>query len=81
MSIKFTKHALQRMKARNISKDEIIEAIKYPDNLLNDSYKNQIAHKVKKKYLLRVFYYLEGNSKIVITAYKTTKIDKYISNP
>ncbi len=44
MSIKFTKHALQRMKARNISKDEIIEAINYPDNLLNDSYKNKIAH-------------------------------------
>jgi len=81
MAIKFTKHALQRMKARNISKDEIIEAINYPDNLLNDSYKNKIAQKVKKKYLLRVFYYLEGDSKIVITAYKTTKIDKYISNP
>jgi hypothetical protein len=78
MPIKFTKHALQRMKVRNISKDDIIEAINNPDNELNDSFGNKIAHKVKNNYLLRIFYYLEGNSKIIITAYKTSKIDKYI---
>lgn len=78
MPIIFTKHALERMKVRNIPKEEIINTINNPDNLLNDSFGNKIAHKVKKKYLLRVFYYIEGNSKVVITAYKTSKFDKYV---
>ena len=77
MLIKFTKHALERMKIWSITKEEIIEKINNPENELNDSYGNIIAHKVKKKYLLRVFYYNGEDSKVVITAYKTTKIDKY----
>lgn len=77
MLIKFTKHALERMRARGITKEEIINAITNPDKEINDSYGNIIAHKVKEKYLLRVFYRIEEDSKVVITAYKTSKIDKY----
>ena len=77
MPIKFTKHALERMRIRGITKEEIIDTINNPEKELNDSFGNVIAHKVKKKYLLRVFYYNKENSKIVITAYKTSKIDKY----
>ncbi|KKL68950.1 hypothetical protein LCGC14_2119860 [marine sediment metagenome] len=77
MLIKFTKHALERMKIRGITKEEIVDTINNPEKEVNDSFGNIIAHKVKKKYLLRVFYYNEENSKIVITAYKTSKIDKY----
>jgi len=77
MPIKFTKHALERMRIRGITKEEIIDTVNNPDKKINDSYGNIIVHKVEKKYLLRVFYYIEENSKIVITAYKTSKIDKY----
>ena len=77
MLIKFTKHALERMKARGITKEEVIEIITNPDKEIHDSYRNTIAHRVIKKYLLRVFYRIEKDSKIVITAYKTSKIDKY----
>ncbi len=77
MLIKFTKHALERMKIRGITKEEIVDTINNPEKEVNDSFGNIIAHKVKKKYLLRVFFYNEENSKIVITAYKTSKIDKY----
>ncbi len=35
MLIKFTKHALERMRLRNISKEEIINAIENPDQILN----------------------------------------------
>ena len=59
------------------AKEEIFDAITNPDKELNNSYGNIIAHKVKKKYLLRVFYHIEEDSKVVITAYKTSKIDKY----
>ena len=78
MPIKFTKHALERMKIRGITKEEIIDAIHNPEKELKDSFGNIIAHKLKKKILLRIFYYNKEGSKIVITAYKTSKIDKYL---
>ena len=78
MPIKFTKHALERMRIRGITKEEIVDAIYNPDKELNNSFGNVIVNKLKKKYLLRVFYYKKEGSKIVITAYKTSKIDKYL---
>jgi len=78
MLIKFTKHALERMKIRNISKEEIIDTINNPDKETKDSFGNIIVQKAEKNYLLRVFYFNEENSKIVITAYKTSKLDKYL---
>ena len=77
MLIKFTKHALEPMRIRSITKDEVIDAITNPDKEANDFFGNIIANKVKKKYLLRVFYHNEEGSKVVITAYKTSKFDKY----
>lgn len=78
MPIKFTKHALQRIKSRNISKDDILDTINYPKSLKKNSHENFIAQKIKGKHLLRVFYLIEGNAKVVITAYKTSKVDKYL---
>ena len=78
MLIKFTKHALERMRTRNITKEEIIDTINNPDKETNDSFGNIIVQKVEKKFLLRVFYYIEENSKIVITAYNTSKLTKYL---
>ena len=79
MSIKFTKHALQRIKKRKISKDEILDAINNPDLLEKDLYGNFVAQKIIERRLLRVFYFSEGDAKIVITAYKTSKTEKYTS--
>ena len=77
MSIKFTKHALQRIKNRKISKVEVLDTIKNPDILKEDTYGNSVAQKEIDKQLLRVFYFSEGNAKIVITAYKTSNIEKF----
>jgi hypothetical protein len=79
MSIKFTKHALQRIKKRNISKDEILDTINNPDLLKKDLYGNSVAQKIIERRLLRVFYFSEGDAKIVITAYKTSKTEKNTS--
>ena len=38
MLIKFTKHALERIKIRNITKEEIINTINNPDKETNDSF-------------------------------------------
>ena len=78
MPVRFTKHALQRIKTRNISKNDILDTLDNPKSIKRDSHGNLIAQKWIDKYLLRVFYFIEGNAKVVITAYKTLKGDKYI---
>ena len=63
MSIKFTKHALERLKVREISQKEIPDTLNNPDKVLNDSFGNKIAQKKQVNSLLRVFYNVEGKIK------------------
>ena len=82
MKIQFLPHALERMKARGISQDEVEKALAKPD----ESFENDIGpvvHKVlidqstSKRYLLRVFYQESATGIEVVSAYKTSKIEKY----
>lgn len=77
MLIRFTKHALERISARNIDKSEILSAINQPDNIKQDEFGIFIAQKKIHDLLLRIFYFEEEETKIIITAYKTSKIKKY----
>ncbi|UCE13550.1 MAG: DUF4258 domain-containing protein [Candidatus Heimdallarchaeota archaeon] len=82
MKIQFSEHALERMRARNLTTDQIKEAITNPDEQLPNEI-GKVAHKVlndnttPEKYLLRVFYKEEEDRIFVISAYKTVKIEKY----
>lgn len=77
MVIKFTKHALKQIRLRKITKNEVFSTLNTPDKLSQDKFGNFIAQKRFKNYLLRVFYLHEEDTKLVITAYKTSKLDKY----
>lgn len=52
--------------------------LKDPDKILKDRFHNCIAQKKFGNYLLRVVYLHEKDTKIIITAYKTSKFNKYI---
>ena len=58
MPVKFTKHALQQIKTRSISKDDILDTLDNPESVKRDSHGNLIAQKRTDKYLLRVFYFI-----------------------
>jgi len=76
--IRLTKHALERIKSRNISFVEIREAVMRPDVTFKDKYGNTIAQKQSNDKILRVVYRKKENDIIIITAYKTSKIRKYL---
>ncbi len=78
MVIEFTKHALQQLKLRKIDKTKIITTKNSPDEVTRDKYRNNIAQKKFENYLLRIFYTINEDTKTIITAYKTSKFDKYI---
>ena len=66
------------MKNRNISIDNVKEVMDNPDKTIKNSSGNVIAQKLFGKQLIRVIFFLRNNEKVIITAYKTTKLKKYL---
>ncbi len=80
MLIEFTKHALERIKARNIEKNEVIETLANPEKVIKDNSGLCIAQKKFTNQLLRVFYREEEKGKTIITAYKASDFERYIKS-
>ncbi len=82
MRIQFSDHALERMRSRNLTTDQIKNAIKNPDEHFHNQI-GKVVHKIQnddesqEKYLLRIFYKEEEDRIIIISAYRTSKIEKY----
>lgn len=77
MKIRYTIHAVERMKQRGISRKLVEECLQIPDK---DEELEQARRCIKKidDELLVVIYTGKDYEITVITAYKTTKAHKYI---
>ncbi len=64
MNIVFTKHTRDRMKKRNISEDEVINTIKYPEKTekVDDVY---YVYKKLDRFTLKVVYIRENYIKVI----------------
>lgn len=78
----FSKHALYQIKGRGLLKAEITETIYNPDKFISQSFGKYQAIKMvirgRKKYLIIVVYRQDNHSKKVITAFLTSKFNKYL---
>jgi len=77
----FSKHALDQMIRREISKEQVYSCLKQPDFVgIQDSgtkvYSKRLTEN-SKSYLYRVFVNELKKPSVIITVYKTTKTDKY----
>jgi len=81
MKVEFTRHALDRMKARGIIKEDVISFLKNYDSITMQDVDTAVYSKLviesNKTYLYRIFVNSTKNPVIVITVYKTSKIEKY----
>ncbi len=81
MEYVFSNHALIRMKSRSISSDIVLEVIIHADSIsIQDesiTVYSKLVEENTKPYLYRVFVNKEKNPPLIITAYKTSKIEKY----
>ena len=81
MNIEFSNHALARMRSRGISKKITTIIINHPDFIekQDDSITiySKLVEENSKPYLYRVFINKLKNPPLIITAYKTSKIEKY----
>ena len=68
MEIIFTEHAKDRMKKRKISREEIIEIIKYPDKVIK-KFGKYIVQKNLQRANIEVVYEKEKYLKIITVYY------------
>ncbi len=82
MDFKYTKHALISLQERHIEKNLVEETVSSPDQVFKRKGDKKVAQKLYKRldrdFLLRVIYNQKENLIIVITAYWTSKINKYL---
>jgi hypothetical protein len=83
MQINIKPHASFAMNRRGITESEVLSALNHPDQVL-EGVKNRLIYQKKyfdraenKYYLLRIIVVKTGDTKDVITVYKTSKIDRY----
>jgi hypothetical protein len=80
--IRFTSHALEEMQRRGVSQAQVEAVIANPEQVLpgrhqRTIYQSRVDFGSKKQYLLRIFMDENISPPIVITVYRTSKIQKY----
>ena len=76
----FSNHALEQLKRRSIKRSTIEHIVENPDEIIEENNKKIYQGIIKdnsKRYLYRIFVNTNEDPYVIITAYKTSKIDKY----
>lgn len=86
MNFQFSNHALEEIQKRNIPIALIEAVLRSPQQTLKQSeeiaiYQSQLDFGTGKLYLLRVFINITIDPPLVVTVYRTSKIQKYWRNP
>ena len=81
MNYRLSQHAREQMSRRDISRDMLERVMVSPDRILHQGDCIKVFQKIaitdKSKYLYRVFVNNCKEPALVITVYKTSKIEKY----
>lgn len=81
--IKLSNHALEQMEARGIAYFHVMDTIEEPDSILEESANERVYQKLimfenQKSYLIRVIVNPALSPNLVLTVYRTSKINKYL---
>jgi hypothetical protein len=86
MNFELSKHAREEMTRRDIPLQTVESVLSSPQQVVLDStgkrvYQSKVELEAGKTYLIRVVTNEEGDVPVVITAYRTSKIEKYWRKP
>ncbi len=81
MRVELSDHAKQQIQKRKLSQRLVISVALQPEQIVEETDELSVAQSritfLDKKALLRVFFRDEGDVRIVITVYPTTRVKKY----
>lgn len=82
MDVEITSHASERLEERNIEVEQVKAVLINPERVVEDQGGTKVAQRRierrGQKYLLRCVYTEKENGFRLITAYLTSKIEKYM---
>ena len=76
-----TEHALNQMAKRQVTADDVGRVLAAPEQVLEVRAGRVVAQGLAGEYLLRVFVDVDRTPAEVVTVYRTSKIEKYRSQP
>lgn len=84
--IRISNHAREQMRERGISEEMVLEIISFPQQAIRQGPEKLIYQSIKyfeeekRNFLVRVFVNIIKQPNLVITVYRTSKIEKYWQN-
>lgn len=84
MNFRFSRHALEELARRGLTRSVIDDVLANPDQVLVENvnkkvFQSKVAFERGKLFLVRVVVAFDADPPLVVTAYRTSKIDKYWS--
>jgi hypothetical protein len=85
MEFIISKHCKEQMQLRNISEAIVFKVLHAPEQIIKEDdsimvYQSIIISKNNERHLFRIFVNVSKQPYLVITVYRTSKIDKYYEN-
>jgi hypothetical protein len=77
----FSEHARQQMAIRQLTEDDVLAVLRAPEEILPVREGRVVAQTLLAGYLVRVFVDVDRSPPEVVTAYRTSRIDRYRSQP
>lgn len=82
MKFRLSRHALEELERRDIPRDLLDQVLQNPQQILPDRdgkkiYQSQVEFGGSKLFLLRAIVNVAIEPAVVVTVYRTSKIDKY----
>lgn len=77
----FTIHALEQMAKRGLAEADVRQALALPEEVLPVREGRVVVHSIVLRYLLRIFVDVDRDPMEVVTAYRTSKIERYRNKP
>ena len=82
MNYRLSQHATEEMTRRDIPAQTVESILNSPQQVVPDAtgkriYQSKVKFEAGKTYLVRVVTNEEGDVPVVITVYRTSKVDKY----
>lgn len=69
INLLFTFHAMERIERWNIKREDVIETLIFPDEVLKGHRERFIAHKIYGEHIMRCVYEYKGEMPVIITVY------------
>lgn len=69
VQVKFTNHAKERMKRWGLTKEQVLETLLYPEEVLQGHHGRFTAHRRYRDHIVRAVYEYEGEIPVLVTVY------------